>query len=366
MVDCYLAHNFGDDLFLITLASNFPKVQFQVIANQSYNFIERLCPNINILHCVNDKCLNLLKRLKNKRDELLIIHKADALVTIGGSLYIEKPSGCNPRLLIDKYRRYFRDVVRANNAKNYYVMGANFGPYSSKSFLRFYTRFFEKFCEDVCFRDRFSANQFSSVTNVRYAPDILFGAGLPNVSKRHQVFISVIDLQNCDHFGRLSEKCEAYEQMILEYIKRYADIEYKIILCSFFGSDGDSLAVKRISVKASEANISIQELYYTDNIEEILSEISMSEIVIGTRFHATVIGLAAGAAVVPIIYSTKTLHVLDDLGFNRRNTIDLSSDEWLSLDLNTLPDPLTFNVDREKALSKCQFSALSKFIESSE
>lgn len=36
-VDCYLAHNLGDDLFLYTLLARYPETHFVIIADNSYS-----------------------------------------------------------------------------------------------------------------------------------------------------------------------------------------------------------------------------------------------------------------------------------------------------------------------------------------
>ena len=57
MTDCYLSHNLGDDLFLTTLISRYPHVQFMVSADRSYDFLRGMFPNVNLLiqpnHCSN-------------------------------------------------------------------------------------------------------------------------------------------------------------------------------------------------------------------------------------------------------------------------------------------------------------------------
>ena len=61
---------------------------------------------------------------------------------------------------------------------------------------------------------------------------------------------------------------------------------------------------------------------YSDT-SRILSAIAESEVIVGTRFHASILGLAAGCKVLPIIYSDKTSHSLDDIGFASDIRLDL-------------------------------------------
>lgn len=93
-VNCYLAHNLGDDLFLYTLLNRYPKVLFSLIADQSYGFLSNCFRNIDLNIVETFPLKNGISAWwkqqslwKNKRDEL--IHDANAMVTIGGSLYME-------------------------------------------------------------------------------------------------------------------------------------------------------------------------------------------------------------------------------------------------------------------------------------
>ena len=49
---------------------------------------------------------------------------------------------------------------------------------------------------------------------------------------------------------------------------------------------------------------------------------------IATRFHGTILALDAGRPVLPVIYSDKTRHVLEDLGF-QGTILDLREDSEL-------------------------------------
>ena len=114
---------------------------------------------------------------------------------------------------------FFRDKRNARKAAKYYVLGANFGPFYSKRYLSFYKKFFSNYCQDVCFRDRYSASLFSDVSNVRYAPDILFNVELPKVVRRKKLFISVVDLNQVNKFKNLSKKRLAYDQLIMNILE---------------------------------------------------------------------------------------------------------------------------------------------------
>ena len=75
---------------------------------------------------------------------------------------------------------------------------------------------------------------------------------------------------------------------------------------------------------AKSERIAVRTLYYWNNIQEVLTELASSNTVIGTRFHAVILGLLAGAEVLPIMYSNKTGYVLDDLGFDMAHALILN------------------------------------------
>lgn len=367
-VNCYLAHNLGDDLFLYTLLNRYPKVLFSLIADQSYGFLSNCFRNIDLNIVETFPLKNGISAWwkqqslwKNKRDEL--IHDANAMVTIGGSLYMENANS-DFRSLLRKERRYLRDKRTASHVAecNSYVIGANFGPYHTSRFLHFYRRLFLNYYQDVCFRDKYSADLFSAVPPVRYAPDVLFNTHLPQLDKKNKVFISVVDLANSNKFESLSSKAEDYDRLIAAYVRHYTELDYEIVLCSFCQFEGDENGVKKIVQSVSSEGIKVRVLFYRNNMGEILSELASSSIVIGTRFHAVVLGLLAGANVLPIMYSHKTKHVLEDIGFDIQKAINLKTDDWENISEVNLPEPVYHDVtDTVKASAK-QFAALDEYL----
>lgn len=364
-VDCYLSHNLGDDLFLFTLLKRYPNVMFNVNADCSYGYLTHDFNNANlVISGSNSDSGSLLLKMKrycsNICEYLTELHNADALVTIGGSLYMENENR-TLRAVVAEKRRFFRDKRNARKAAKYYVLGANFGPFYSKRYLSFYKKFFSNYCQDVCFRDRYSASLFSDVSNVRYAPDILFNVELPKVVRRKKLFISVVDLNQVNKFKNLSKKRLAYDQLIMKYIRKYDHLGYDIVLCSFSCPEGDEYAVRRLMQCAKSERIAVRTLYYWNNIQEVLTELASSNTVIGTRFHAVILGLLAGAEVLPIMYSNKTGYVLDDLGFDMAHAIDLKSENWMHYG-HKLPNPIAWNVSSSVVASAEQFSALDTFL----
>lgn len=364
MTDCYLSHNLGDDLFLTTLVSRYPHVQFVVSADRSYDFLREMFSNINLLvqtnhhsSLVSKSYWYFIKKYRHYR----AIRSADVLVTIGGSLYWEQSGNKSLKARIDEARRLHGDRRKAREAKHHIVIGANFGPWHSDDFLNYYRDYFAYNCDDVCFRDRYSANLFSDIPTVHMAPDVLFGVQLPQVPKCHKAFFSVIDPHH-PKYCMSSTQADAYDWMMVALMQRYAARGYELVLCSFCQAEGDERTMERLSNIMHEQGISVRLLRYRNDIREVLEELASSEVVVGSRFHATILGLSAGAAVLPVMYSAKTAHVLEDIGFDMGHTIDLKTDGWKDKPAEMLPEAICFDVTAQQAGAAGQFAALDHLV----
>lgn len=98
-------------------------------------------------------------------------------------------------------------------------------------------------------------------------------------------------------------------------------------------------------------------------MDEVLRELAASEIVVGTRFHATILGLVAGARVLPIMYSDKTKHVLEDIHFDMTDAVDLkraTDDELVAM--SPVRDATSFDVHDVIAAAQGQFAALDTYL----
>ena len=91
----------------------------------------------------------------------------------------------------------------------------------------------------------------------------------------------------------------------------------EIVLASFCKEEGDEEGIRKILDAMSRGKDSrIRILCYDGtNARELTEAIAESGSVIATRFHASILAMAAGRSVLPVIYSDKTKHVLQDMGF---------------------------------------------------
>ena len=173
--------------------------------------------------------------------------------------------------------------------------------------------------KDVCFRDTYSYEKFENNPRVRCASDILFSLEMPKAECiKKQIFVSLIDLETKDE-GQ--NKLSMYETSYMKYmehiVRDYAEHGYRVILSSFCKHEGDEKAIDKIkSLLGDEFGDQVSELKYNGtNSKELLYAIAESEVIFASRFHAVILGLAAGRSVFPIVYSDKTVHVLKDMRF---------------------------------------------------
>ena len=333
-LNAYLEKNFGDDLFVKILVDRYKKHTFYAISN-SYQSKD------NLQICKNTLKMKILNKLELK--EKVYIDSKDISVSIGGSMYIE---GLSP---IERKKIY------GNNP--YYILGSNFGPYKTEEF---YKKGYELFknAEDVCVRDKYTYNLFKELPNVRYAPDIVFTLDTSkiNISEEKKVIISVIDCEN-----KLDKQYqEKYENMIKEMIQFFVDNEYKVGLMSFCKRENDEITIERILNSIDEdTKQKVEKYFYDGNVEKALDYIAQSQVVVGTRFHANILGLLLEKTVIPVIYSNKTTEFLKDIQFEGK-VIDIKGDCKFNL---TLED-LKYKKDVTKEIEKAQeqFKGLDKIL----
>lgn len=303
----YFNINLGDDLFIDLICKRYKDYAKIYIDNKNYKFMIKRNENAmlisNIIYSLYNKLIIKLKKIDLITSKKYL-KKSDALLVLGGSMFIEH----FPNNIYDEiYESYYKC------GKDYYIVGANFGPYSNQEYLNKYELFFDK-AKDVCLRDKKSYNLFNHLKSVRYAPDIIFGYKkyLPkDIAEKKQVFISVINMENRD---KLKQCQEEYIKSIVNICQYYQEKDYKIIISSFCKSEGDEKMVNYI-YEMLESKHNIRKLCYNKNIEEIMIEMQASKVIFGTRFHAVVLGMLMEKYVVPIIYSNKTLELLKDLKF---------------------------------------------------
>lgn len=187
LIKAYAQLNLGDDLFIKMLCERYKDTEFYLFATPEYENLKGIeTNNLKILYN-NTFAKKILFRLGRKFGVYNILEdlkakELDGVVNIGGSIFIEN----------DFSKEDFK--IRERNlefGKNYFILGANFGPYKSEAFKSMYHDFFKK-CKDVCFRERYSYELFKDLENVRFGKDIVFSLKQETVAKEDYVLFSII------------------------------------------------------------------------------------------------------------------------------------------------------------------------------
>ncbi len=299
--------NFGDDLFIRTIANRYPDVKFY-LWSKKYNI--KTFSDVKNLKVVpqDSKKLGLLTKIRPSlfsRYKSNLERKCDGVVYIGGSIFIE----------YDNWEQILTWWDWEAKNRNFYILGANFGPYKTEAYKDKLAKVLNN-VSDICFRDTYSKNIFENVSTVRYAPDILFGQRFNSYKSKKQIFVSAIDCSSRDSgLDALSNKNEQYLKLMVNYINKYINMGYTVILSSFCDIEKDNEAIDRIlPMLDNRENVTVLN-YNGTNSNELLKAINESELVIASRFHASILGFAAGKPVLPIVYSDKTINVLKDMHF---------------------------------------------------
>lgn len=291
--------NLGDDIFLNMIIKRYPNIKFYLFTNmKEYKDI------LNYKNCkvYSNKYLYVLKKIFFNFN-IFNIKKNFIHISIGGSIFGEIDSK-----LYWAFNKFENDY---KGYKKYFILGCNFGPYFTDKYLNLHHDKVFKNATDVCFREKNSYNLFKDLKNVRCRPDIVFSLDTKKYNKisKNKVVFSIIKPSFRENLKGLDE---VYKQKIIEIIKYFSKKDYQITLMSFCKLEKDEEFIDEI---INDINIKVDKYFYRGNINEAINEISTSQYIVATRFHAVILGILLGKKVLPIVYSDKTENVLNDLNF---------------------------------------------------
>lgn len=346
MIYAYTANNLGDDLFIHTICTRYPKTKFLCYAPYTYQTTFNYLPNLEIIpnNRLFNKFIHAALKPFNKEFYLReqVAKTCEVGVYIGGSIFMEQTGW-------EKEAQYVQTMK--NSHDSFFILGANFGPYQSRKFYQTYEKIFQGIT-DICFRDHQSKELFSHLP-VRQAADVVFQ--LKDTSShgkpKEQILISVI-------YPSIRKDLKKFDD---SYFKGIANISihlikqgYDVLLMAFCQEEKDHLAMTEILSLIPKALLHKVNTYaYHTNLPEAISKLNESKAIIATRFHAMILGFVLNKPIYPIVYSNKMTTVMDDLNFkgsySRVDTIHLINLNELNQTLNQQPiDISPFIIDAEK------------------
>ena len=314
--------NLGDDLFFKILVERYPDVDFYMMAEVDY---EKIIVRPNF-YCIRRNRIN--KIFSSHIPYQFYFYRFDAVVCIGGSIFMEagESGSCNFVRFLLKYKRRFPGVP-------IHIIGSNYGPERTSAFRESERGVFA-FVDSVCLRDRYSYALFKENSRVACAPDVIFQLGAEHRTRKSEnvVGISVIDLPSR---AQLQEYAEQYEAFLMHHIERSIVAGKRVRLFSFCDYERDNEACNRLLAKVcDEWRERIEVVSYKGDIDGFLESFSSVELLLASRFHAVVLGLMYRIPTIPVVYSDKTIHILNDIEYGG-DIVDIRNIGDLSRELKT-------------------------------
>ena len=339
-IRAYCQSNLGDDLFVLQLARRYPDTQFYLYALGENQNAFRNQPNL-ILPGTWDRIRRKLNHtLPIPGKEVFDGQGTDGRVAIGGSVFWEG--------------------APTDYLEGTFLIGANCEDSYSPAYRQRLGSALAS-AAGCCFRDRFSYEQFRGLPGVTWAPDVLYGWA-PAQSPRpgRGIGISVVARKGVFQDDSLRE---AYYNAIAGLCDLCREEHIPVKLLGFCRSEGDKDAMEAIRARTADPE-NLTCVLYEGDVDAFLEEMNGCETILATRFHAMILGWVLGKNVVPILYSSKQTHVLEDAGFQ--------GPMWNALKGETCTGPELLEMARRqegrldisqlRQASELQFAALDKFI----
>lgn len=339
LLNYYSRNNLGDDLFIKIFTEYFNDCLIYLIVNPRYT-LKNMGGNVKVhpfslLYTLIGKIMSLFgyqNRISSIMQFFLeyclnrIENKSDAVVYIGGSIFMDKARGISPLDFGIKGSVDYNVSSSLQKEGKRFVIGANLGPAYSEQYWEGIKALLKKY-KHVCLRDYSSYNMVKELSHVQYAPDVIFLTKYSEICRNEEnVVISVIDVSQ---YTTDQNVISAYYNLLEEVIFYFSEQEIKVVLTSFCEREGDGIGIRELLNRVASSYVTT--CYYDGDMDKILSLFANSSFVIASRFHSFILAVLFGKPVFPIAYNCKTENYLYDLNFSGRY-VNLNDITTLTLD----------------------------------
>lgn len=341
-VRAYFQSNLGDDLFVLSLLRRYPDVKFYLYALGDNQNAFRNEPNAVLPGAWDRLRRKLTHVLRLPRQEAFDGRGLDGIAAIGGSVFWEGAP--------------LEDLKESTC-----LMGCNCEDSYSPAYREALTRALSR-VHSCCFRDLHSYNLFREIPTVRRAPDVLFG-WKPRQTRCQGAGIG-ISLVAAKGVFREERAREGYYDSLAELCDLCGEENIPVRLLGFCATEGDGEAMEAVKRRVRKPQALSCTLYRGDP-EELLEEMNRCETIVATRFHAMILGWVLGKNVVPILYSSKQSHVLEDVGFRGPLWDALAGGQRTGQELLQMVKAQAGRLDIQtlREASEGQFAGLDRYLE---
>lgn len=302
VVTGYLDRNFGDDMMIRILADAFPDGMFyinfsKIDAAMSFESIPNIRPNTHSPE---------------------ILQNLTAMVEIGGSIYhIYKKIALRRLKTFLATKRYYGGF--SNNTKMV-TLGCNINPirdrrsaFVMKMILNGSALFTvrEQFSIDTAKKIAPSSNSYRFHDIVFSMPDSFIDSSVPCENALGiSVYRSYFSAERARHYSRFCKKMTALSDAYIEQTGN------DVILLAFDTGNENDLHAAHYIRDHSRHPEKIRIVAHDDDGTNIINAIKRCRVVLGVRFHSIVMSIRLGVPFIPVAYSAKTDHLLEDLHYN--------------------------------------------------
>ena len=334
LVRAYLNENLGDDLFVYILCHRYPKVNFSIIGEKQFKGITDEIPNLKFIaeDAKHNKIINKLYKLNQRLHKHKICNRRDIVMyNVLSKFYQENVFVTGSYYIQNSEWSEMEDTKWYDSQPH--ILSCNFGPYNDEQYFIEHKKQFAK-CKEIGFRESYSCELFKDLSNVFYAPDLVFALDYKDIYSvsDNEYIVSVVNMaKDKDAEGGILQ--DNYVRLLVKIISSLRDNNEKVTLMSFCSRQGDDAVIDEIISKLDNTN-GIDTFYYREQgIKKSLEKIKGCKGIVASRYHAMILGFLFGKQVLPIAYSKKMDNVLKDLKYN---SPILKASDLISSNINCL------------------------------